>query len=179
MTDPSLLALVVSGLDEGGALVRAAPWLEMFNTSVSAPSEGARPVSFCVHGKPVGKQRPRTVRTRGGGVRTYTPKETVAFERAVALAGRGAGLRPVEGPVSVEVVAVYEPPTSWSERRKREAMGQPHQGRGDADNVLKSVCDALEGVAYPGDHRVWDQRATKIYGPQACTRVRVTQWEGD
>jgi Holliday junction resolvase RusA-like endonuclease len=91
---------------------------------------------FTVEGKPQGKQRPR----RGRNGRFYTPKETKAYERAVArsFVAAAGGIRPHYcGPVELEVVCYF------SDRRRR-----------DLDNVLKAVADALNGVAYGDDSQI-------------------------
>ena len=92
-------------------------------------------VLFTVPGKPQGKQRAR----RGRNGRFYTPKETVAYERAVARACVAAGGKcpHYRGPVELEVVCYF------TDRRRR-----------DLDNVLKAVADALNGVAYGDDSQI-------------------------
>jgi len=42
-------------------------------------------------------------------------------------------------------------PASWSQRRKREMRGQPHQQKPDIDNLTKAVLDAL----VPDDSVIW------------------------
>jgi Holliday junction resolvase RusA-like endonuclease len=34
-------------------------------------------------------------------------------------------------------------PASWSKKKRAELQGALHDGKPDADNVLKAVCDAL------------------------------------
>jgi Holliday junction resolvase RusA-like endonuclease len=102
---------------------------------------------FEVPGPPHGKGRPRAARF-AGGVRLYTDAATVAFEDRVALhATQAAGIvRPIEGPVRVEVCAY---------RARPKAPGVSHEARSglmlggaracstkpDADNIAKSVLD--------------------------------------
>jgi len=51
-------------------------------------------------------------------------------------------------------------PNSWSEKRKRESEGKPHQSRPDLDNLVKGVLDAL----LDEDSLVWRFSAEKIWG---------------
>lgn len=91
---------------------------------------------FEVPGKPVPWQRVR----RGKNGSTYVPKETQEYERRVAWSAKGAGVRPIVGPVRLEMV-FYVP-----DLRPR-----------DGDNLQKAVMDGLKGVGYADDKqvRVW------------------------
>jgi hypothetical protein len=51
-------------------------------------------------------------------------------------------------------------PASWSEKKKNNMDGMPHQLKPDADNMLKAVWDAV----LPEDCKVWDCRITKRWG---------------
>lgn len=108
----------------------------------------------------VGKQRARTVRANGV-TRSYTPKKTVAFEDAIRdtwLEQVGNCYAGFPGPVKVSVLYERElaksNPKFW---RGRHDLGKP-----DADNVLKSVLDALNGVAYADDSQVVSAAIEKL-----------------
>ena len=103
---------------------------------------------FTVPGPPVGKQRPRTVRGRNGGVHTYTPGKTLAYEQHVKVVALAAGARraALAPPYCIEL-AIW-----WPDRRRR-----------DADNVLKSVMDALNGVVWADDCLV-TRTVTEVMG---------------
>ena len=65
-------------------------------------------LAFAVPGKPVAKERPRTVSLRDGHgrrrVRTYTPKKTAEYEQRVAWAARSAlRSRQMAGPFTVSL----------------------------------------------------------------------------
>ncbi len=101
-------------------------------------------LSFTVEGKPQGKQRAR----RGKGGRWYTPKETVTYERAVAKAAMVAmseqGIKKTAFPVEIAVCAYF-----------------PDVHVRDADNVLKSAGDGMQGVVYVNDSQVTRATVTK------------------
>ena len=49
----------------------------------------------------------------------------------------------------------------------------PHIQRPDLDNVVKAICDGLNGLAYVDDSQVSSIEARKIWGPLARTVVTV------
>src|SRR5690554_4997499 len=83
-------------------------------------------IEFIVPGKPVGKQRARVVKGRA-----YTPDETRAYESWVALCARCADVEIATGKVAIQIIAYM-----------------PDLRRRDLDNVIKSIMDGLNGVAY-------------------------------
>jgi Holliday junction resolvase RusA-like endonuclease len=106
-------------------------------------------------GEPVGKAPPRLGRH---GV--YTPRKTAAFETALGwcarLAMRGRPL--LEGPLRVDVVATFaHSPTC----------------KPDADNCLKAVCDAMQGIVFRDDAAVVDARILKVQGARPGLRIEV------
>lgn len=99
-------------------------------------------VSFTVVGEPKSKGRPRF--TRSG--RTYTPKDTIDAERVIADAWRRLEIPASDKPM-VLVCDFYV----GTLRRK------------DIDNMLKTVGDALNGVAYVDDSQLVGVVASKTF----------------
>lgn len=130
-------------------------------------------VSFVVPGKPTGKQRPRFTQA-GKFARAYTPKETVTYEQEIKRYALEAGVSVVENAaVSVCVVAVWSMPKSWSIKKRDLNRLSPRPSKPDGDNVLKAVCDALEGIAYAHDGQVWKGQVYTIYGDVPQTYVQI------
>lgn len=127
---------------------------------------------FIVPGRPFAKQRPKATAI-AGRARVYTPKETVSFERQVAEIARPSFPVPIEGPVKLRVVAVFEIPKSWTKKRKAEAIGAFHVQRPDGDNLLKAIKDGLNRIAWTDDCQVADTRCVKRWGTHADTFVKV------
>ena len=72
-----------------------------------------------------------------------------------------ARLRKIQLPVSgAHVTFVLPMPQSWSQKKKDQHAGQPHQSKPDCDNMLKALMDA----PYDDDSHIWDCRITKIWG---------------
>ena len=128
-----------------------------------------------IPGKPLGKQRPRVLKT---GV-TYTPKETVNYEAVVKALyiEKYAMEKPFEGPVSVEIVALYQIPKSASKKRK-EAMKRgaiKPTVRPDVDNISKIITDALNGVAYLDDKQIIECSVNKCYAEAPAVHVTIIE----
>lgn len=105
-------------------------------------------VRLSVPGRPVAKGRPRL--TRNG--RTYTPPKTTAYERLVEAEWTIAG-RPVlhAGPFALDATFVFDRPKSHRLARGALRANAPPLPREDLDNLVKLVCDALNGLAFQDD----------------------------
>lgn len=122
-------------------------------------------ITFEVPGEPRGKGRPR--HTREG--HTYTDRATRLYENEIALCYNRAVPRfpPLyDAFVSVEVVAYLPIPKSVTkaQRAGMEAGTILPSRKPDVDNILKAVLDALNGVAYKDDARVYRTSCEKYYG---------------
>ena len=107
--------------------------------------------------------------------RMYTPKETVAAERAIGYAyrARAKGQRARMGTeVTVQIRAHKRLPKSARHRP------MPFFVKPDADNIAKLVCDALNGVAYKDDNQVTRIVVEKVERTDADDRTEVTvEWD--
>jgi|SRR6185369_4421281 len=99
--------------------------------------------------KPVPKGRPRL--SRYG---TYTPTKTVVFENTIRHEAIKAGIKPIDGAVSIAVIFKHKKP-------KNPSKSFPSQG--DLDNFLKAVLDALNGIMYKDDSSIVQITTSKEY----------------
>jgi len=129
-----------------------------------------------IPGTPVPKGRPRVTRT--GHV--YTPSKTRAYEDVIRLATRVAmaGRPPTENPCRVNVTAVFQPPGSWSKKKKKEI--RVHATKPDLDNVVKSALDGIcfDTGAIRDDKQINEIRATKSYAQDASLMIEVFEMVG-
>lgn len=137
-------------------------------------------VSFFVPGQPVGKGRPRAFRM-GTGIRMHTPEKTASYENLVATAAHGAmqGRAPIEGACHVQMDIRLMVPLSWSNKRRNEAFDGKvfPTKKPDADNVIKAIFDALNGIVWQDDVQVVQIEASKRYSMTPGVHVIVNPVE--
>lgn len=124
-----------------------------------------------------GKGRPR-FSAQGGKPRAYTDAKTANAETWVkSCAIEQAGQPRLMGPLAVTVVISVPIPTSWSKREKAEAAAGRTMptGKPDADNCLKLVCDALNGILWRDDSQICEANVRKAYGEVAETVIQAVQ----
>lgn len=135
-------------------------------------------VRFTIPGEPQGKGRAR-VGSVAGRARMFTPAKTVAYEGLIAHAAQAAmdGRALIEGPCRVRVSCLFAIPMSFSKRKTAEALaGKLHPTKKpDADNVLKAVCDGMNGVVWRDDAQAVEVVVRKLYAPLPCVTVVVEE----
>ena len=97
----------------------------------------------------------------------YTPEQTVTYENWIRLCyqRKYPGVK-LAAPVEVSVGIYFAVPKSYSKERTTKCLANVIRPtcKPDADNVLKAVCDALNGIAYADDREITDTRTYKRYG---------------
>lgn len=130
-------------------------------------------LAFTVPGEPRGKGRPRF--SRNGVV--YTDQQTRDYETLVLLCYRqqcGAYRFADNAFISVDIKAYFRIPKQATKAQRagmREGLILPSR-KPDTDNISKIVLDALNGIAYKDDSRVYQQSCAKYYGEEP--RIEVT-----
>lgn len=140
-----------------------------------------KPVSFVVPGEAVGKGRPR-VSTIGGHARMFTPQKTANYETLIAMAAQQAmsGRELIGGPVMMEMKIIVSVAASWSKKKTAEALAgdvMPTK-KPDADNVLKAICDGINGIVFKDDVQVVNVSLSKRFGEIPGVSVRVVPLVG-
>lgn len=82
------------------------------------------------------------------------------------------GKKPLDGPVELVVVAVYEWPKSWSIKRRAQSAGWK-TSKPDADNIGKLISDSLNCLVWTDDAIVARLEVQKVYGKKSETRVFI------
>lgn len=129
---------------------------------------------FRVEGQPRGKGRPRF--TKNGYA--YTPESTRIYEEEIQLRYKEKyGDDKLDGNIAVEVFINKEPASYLGKKRYNELLGTYCNIKPDADNVVKAVLDALNGLAYDDDKNVVELYAQKRYATESSVVVRLYEVE--
>ena len=115
-----------------------------------------------IPGKPLGKQRARTLKSG----RSYTPDETVNYENLVKLCyTEQHGENFEDKQLKMRVIAYY--PVTKSTSKKKEVLMLSGDIRPtkkpDIDNIVKLIADGLNGIAYHDDSQIVELVAYKFY----------------
>lgn len=133
--------------------------------------------AFTYYGEAIAKGRPRT-RVVGKFATIYTPARTKSFEgkvRAVAaVAMLKAGAEPTPDPVFVELALDRQMPKSWTKAKRLAMRGMPVVSGSDADNQLKAVLDALNGVCWEDDVQVSDFNVSRRWADEHAFRISIS-----
>lgn len=120
--------------------------------------------SFEIKEKAIGKQRPRySNRTH----RMYTPTKTSTFEEKVKWAFKSKYNIETElsiKPFKAKITAIFEPPKSYSKKKKEELLYSEYTKKPDTDNIAKIILDSLNGLVYKDDKQISDLTIIKQYG---------------
>ncbi len=133
-------------------------------------------MKFSIKIKPKGKDRPRFVR-RGNYVQTYTTKTTKDYEETIKKAFlsqyKGQYDKDYDGTIKVEIWAFFEPPKSYSKKKRIELIDMPYLKKPDSDNIAKAICDSLNGVAWKDDSQISDLIVHKYYDEEDMIIVEI------
>lgn len=131
-------------------------------------------IEIYLAGVPVGKGRPRFVKSTG---RAFTPEKTVRFEDRLSIVAQEAmaGRAPLDGPLAVELEVRMPVPLSKPKRWRDAALAgltRPTK-KPDADNFAKGL-DACNMIVWIDDAQIVELHVKKIYheAPAFVARVR-------
>lgn len=130
-------------------------------------------MKFEVIGTPVAKGRPRL-----GRWGTYTPERTANYENLVKISYLNqCNDKFIDKPLKMEIWAYFEPTKAEKKSKKKYAslIGQPYIKKPDLDNIAKSICDALNDVAYEDDSQIVVLIIHKLYAEQAKAVIEISE----
>lgn len=138
-------------------------------------------IKFIIDLPPRPKERPRFGGRHGQRGHAYTPQATRRYEALAAARAREvmAGRPPIPKgtPLRIRVLAVFEVPKSWSQKRRQAAIQgcMRHTTKPDFDNSVKSVCDAFNNIVYADDSQICSSQIDKVYGEKACIKFFIEE----
>ena len=124
-------------------------------------------IRFVYYGDIKGKGRPR-FRNAGKFIQTYTDSKTRDYEGSIKEAYLSANQESFLDPETSLTfkMKVFQPiPKSTSKKKKNEMLAgriRPSK-KPDIDNILKSVFDSLNQVAFYDDTQIIEIQASKYY----------------
>ena len=137
-------------------------------------------ITFTVPAVPVPqpRQKQRVVRSKDGKAfaTNYTPRDhpVQTFKATVRLAlSQAYKGPPLAGPLTMTVLFLMPRPNAiiW---KTKPMPRQPHTATPDLDNLLKSLKDALKGLAWLDDSQVFQVEAEKqVCAGDESARVEV------
>ncbi len=125
-------------------------------------------IEFTVPGPPQGKARPRVVRMKSGASISYTPDKTVRYEELVRhryTVSAGIQRFPDDTALRMTIISGYPIPASKSKKQQAAMLSgaiRPTK-KPDGDNIVKIICDALNGIAYRDDSQIVEIVLSKKY----------------
>ena len=131
---------------------------------------------FDVIGEVVGKGRPR-FSTRSGYPRAYTPQKTVDYENLVRVAylERYKTMLFEKGALQMVIDAYFRVPASLSQaKQQRWVLLESPTKKPDADNILKSIADALNGIAYKDDSQITEVLVRKHWSFTDKAHIKIS-----
>ena len=127
-------------------------------------------MKFTVLGIPIPKGRPKF-----GNGHAYTPERTIQYENLVKWSYSPKQFH--EGAIAMDIVAYMPIPKATS--KTNLILMEKHiklpTSRPDADNIIKGIADALNGIAYKDDSQIVDIRCRQFYS--LTPRCEVEIWE--
>ena len=136
-------------------------------------------LNFVIPGSPIGQGRPK-FSTINGHAKAYDPEKSRNYKAYVRMlatqAMKETGFERIDGPCSVLINAFFEVPKSKSKRFREAALkgAERPTKKPDADNIVKAIQDALNGLVYKDDAYIVRLACQKFYSDNPRVEVFVT-----
>ena len=127
-------------------------------------------ITLTIPGDPKAWQRARTF-----GKRFFNSPQMVHYQNKIAVFAKNEGIKPMEGPVKLELLFYFARPKKWC-RAKDPTCALVMPRRPDTDNLIKMIGDGLNGIAWLDDGQIVDVRAGKYYheiGGSPRTEIKI------
>ena len=130
-------------------------------------------ISLTIPGEPRAKQRPKWFKHG-----TYTPEKTVSYESYVKelFATKYPTFMPVGSAITLHIWAGLLIPKSASKKKvgmMKLGVLEPEK-KPDMDNILKTVMDALEKLAYNNDSQICHLVLDKVFSERPRLEITIS-----
>ena len=146
------------------------------------PKLSEHSIKLTIEGEPIGKGRPR-VTSKGHFAHAYTPSKTKNYEKLIqnSYLSNYTYDNMLIGPIKANLVAYFSIPNSVSKRKQKVLLNnlEKHTKKPDIDNVVKSVFDALNNLAFEDDSNIVEVSAKKMYSnnPRVELELKEVKYE--
>lgn len=123
------------------------------------------------HKAPMASPRPRFA-NRGKFVQTYMPATYTAHKAFIQKQMPKAML---ENDLIVTIEFLFNPPASWSNKKRLAMIGQYKRTKPDIDNLIKTVLDAANKHLWKDDNQIVEVRSFKKYADESKIVMSVTE----
>ena len=132
---------------------------------------------FEVPGEIVGKERPRINMYTG---RVYTPNKTKDYEFLVQqyFKIKYPNYKMLEGRISIDIIAYLKIPKSTNKAKTQEMLENKLSPtkKPDADNIAKSILDAMNGFVFKDDNQVSKISVEKRFALEEKAVITVEEY---
>jgi Holliday junction resolvase RusA-like endonuclease len=134
---------------------------------------GEQVFSMAIATETQAKERARV--SRNGHM--YTPKKTRTFEAFIRDTAELCMYEdPVDHPIHVTIEMLVMVPKSWPKWKRNAALARKiFPSRGDVDNKMKAVTDAMNGVVYQDDRQIMGFTASVAYSDKPLLKVSAVK----
>jgi Holliday junction resolvase RusA-like endonuclease len=111
---------------------------------------------------------------KGGFLKKYTTKEYKDFKNDVRNKIKEQFKEHIfEEAIHVDMFIYYPLNKSWSDKKKREMVGQPKTTIPDKDNVEKSINDAMCDIVFVDDKYITSSSVKKRWGSLDQEQIEI------
>ena len=133
---------------------------------------------FEILGSPIGQGRPK-FSTINGHAKAYDPEKSRNYKAYVRLLATQAmkenDFEMITGSCAIKIWAYFDIPKSKSKKFKEAALASKERPtkKPDADNIVKAILDALNGLMYKDDSCIVELSCVKYYSDVPRVEVYV------
>lgn len=139
-------------------------------------------INFVVEGDPIGKGRPRVTR-QGNFTHTYTPAKTKNYEKLIqnTFLSKYTFNDILHGAIEANIIAYFPIPQSLSKKKQNELLYnyEKHTKKPDIDNVVKTIFDGLNNLAFEDDSNIIKLTAEKLYSNNPRVEIHLKECKYD
>ena len=136
---------------------------------------------FEIPGSPIGQGRPK-FSTINGHAKAYDPEKSRNYKAYVRMlatqAMRENDFEMITGSCAIKIWAYFDIPKSKSKKFKEAALEGKEKPtkKPDADNIVKAILDALNGLMYKDDSCIVELSCVKYYSDVPRVEVYVQDY---